>query len=169
MTSNTIILHLPHERLYRFVFGNTIARNRADNHFHLHINPKTSKMTKKAIQKRTPSAFTNFWTQHKQSIVSFILGMMLCGPITETGKFVMTVANLPTPEKQAAQGGAAIPFPSDSPLPVPWNMLPMDSSMGSTDSLWMNTSEPPSPSNQQTGIGGAPSTNNSRPPLRRMR
>ena len=116
-----------------------------------------------------PSTVRQLWDMCKPYVIPFVLGMMF-------GIMSVAVCGLPTAvfspknlERQAALGGAAVPFWNDSPLPSPWNSPLGDWMLAPTDSLSMNISEPPSQANPQADAGQKKSINSSRPLTRRVR
>ena len=116
-----------------------------------------------------PSRLRSLWNWCKPYIIPFILGMIV-------GGLLQHVAIAPQPqattiERQAATGGAAIPFLNVSPLQSHLNSLLGDSTellgegeIAGTPS--MSTSAPPLPLNQQVDSGQAPSTRLLRPLIR---
>ena len=119
------------------------------------------------LTEKKPSALQKIWTWCKPYLVPFILGMIV-GGLTFGGQWQLpnVVQNI---EKQAALGGAAIPFPSGNPLPSPSPLPPGDSTAESTASSLMSTSAEPSPSSPQADGGKTKLTRSFRPLIRRIR
>ena len=94
----------------------------------------------------------------------FLLGVII-------GYFVLPSSFVSFPqttiERQAALGGAAIPFPSGSPSPTLSASPPKNSKAGATAYSWMNISAPPLPGNPQADNGQTQSTRLFRPLNRR--
>jgi len=122
------------------------------------------------LLEKEPSALQRIWTWCKPYLVPFILGMILGGlTFGGCGKIPTLFNTLTTIEKQAALGGAAIPFPSGNPLPSPSPLPPGDSTAESTASSLMSTSAEPSPSSPQADGGKTKLTRSFRPLIRRIR
>jgi len=101
-----------------------------------------------------PSAFKKFWNWGKPYIIPFILGMIL-GLVVGIGGQSIPLGNLTplTIEKQAALGGAVIPFPNVSPSPSHSTSPQGNSPAESTASSLTNTCAPPSPPSLQVDDG----------------
>ena len=113
---------------------------------------------------RTPSTFQRF-SMWRHSFIPYMLGVIM-------GSFTMQLIAFvrqpqPTPVYQAAQGGAAIPFPSGSPSPMLSAWPPGNSKAESTASSLTKTSELPLPGNLQADNGQTKSTRLFRPLIRR--
>ena len=119
--------------------------------------------------KEKPTTIRKLWNWCKPYIIPFILGVIV-GVLSACGlSSAISIPQATTIEQQAAQGGAAVPFPNASPLPSPSNSLPGDWIEEIVDLPSMNISELPLPSNPQADDGQAPSTRLLRPLIRRMR
>jgi len=122
-----------------------------------------------------PSTVRKFWDWAKPYIVPFIFGVIVGGMFvnipTPAFPLVSKISSNSTPklEQQAASGGAAIPFPSESPLPSPLTPPPGYLIEEMTDSSLTSISEEPSPPVPQVDNGQRTSRRYSRPLLRRMR
>jgi len=115
-----------------------------------------------------PSMFRQFWDWAKPYIVPFIFGVIV-GGLTFGGQWQLpnVVPPRTTIEHQAAQGGAAIPFPNGNLSPVPLTLPLGDWSEEIADSPSMSLFEEPSPSNPQADAGQTRSTRFYRPLFRR--
>jgi len=120
---------------------------------------------------KQPSTIRRFWNRAKPSIIPFILGMILGG----FAAYSAAVCGLPSVvsqtslEKQAALGGAVIPFPSGNPSPSLSASPPSDSNVGTADSSLTTPSEPPLLNSPQADNGQTPSTRLFRPLIRQIR
>jgi hypothetical protein len=119
------------------------------------------------LMEKEPSTFQKIWNWAKPFIIPFILGAIFSGLIQQQIPFTLNTRT--TIEQQAATGGAAIPFPSGSPLPSPSAPPPEDWKAGQTAASLTNTSEPPSPPSPLADKGQTKSTRLFRPLFRRMR
>ena len=119
---------------------------------------------------KQPTTIRQCWTWCKPYLVPFILGMIVGGlTVTFWQSPAIPGITQTTLEKQAALGGAAIPFQSGNPSPSLSASPPTNSKAETTASLWMNTSEPPLPPNPQADNGHMPLTRLFRPLIRRIR
>ena len=99
-----------------------------------------------------PSILRQCWNWCKPYIIPFLLGVLV-GILATAVCGLPSAVFPPTLERQAAVGGAAIPFPNESPLPSPSNSLPGDSITESTASSSTNISELPLPPSLQADNG----------------
>ena len=124
------------------------------------------------LTEEKPSKIQSLWNWGKPYIIPFVIGVIVGVLITN---LLPLTTNHSTLERQAAQGGAAVPpftkstQSNASPLPSPSNSLPGDWIEGIVDSPSMSISAPPLPSNPQADAGQVPSTRLFRPLIRTTR
>jgi hypothetical protein len=110
------------------------------------------------LTEKKPSTIQKFWHFIKPFIIPFILGVIVGFCVGTSGEWrvvsnsLLTTHHSPLTE-QAAQGGAAIPFPSDSFSPSPSISPPGNSKTEQTDTSSMSTSEPVLPVNRPADAG----------------
>ena len=97
-----------------------------------------------------PSTVQKYWDWCKPYIIPFVIGVIVGVLITN---HLPLTTNHSTFERQAAIGGAAIPFPNASPLPSPLNSLPGDWIEESADTPFTRVSDETLPSNPQADNG----------------
>jgi hypothetical protein len=107
------------------------------------------------LTEKKPSVLRKLWNKCKPYFLPFLFGMML-------GNFIQPLLWIDiapaTLERQAAMGGAAIPFPNETTLPSPSALPPSDSNKGASGLLWKNISALPLPNNRQADAGQTKST-----------
>jgi hypothetical protein len=110
------------------------------------------------LTEKKPSTFQKLWNGIMPYIIPFILGVIV-------GVF----CSQSLLERQAASGGAAIPFLNGSLSPSPSTLPPNDSKAEPADSSSMNTSALPLPANPAADAGQTTSTRFYRLPSRMTR
>ena len=135
-------------------------------------NTQLTEMVRQLLEaKQKPSVLLQWWNRCKSYIIPIILVMIVCGQFAYIAIQTKPIANQQSTilEHQAAVGGAAVPFPSVSPLPPLLTSPPENLIEEPSDSMSTNTSEESSPNNPQADSGQKTSERYYRLPLRRTR
>lgn len=102
-----------------------------------------------------PTLFGTVYKWAKPYVIPFVLGMIAGGIVLPNAPLLFD--STPT-IKQAASGGAAIPFLKENPSPNPLKTQPLGSFEEKTDSLSTSLFEPPSRGSPPVDAGQVNST-----------